>query len=81
MEVPLSPKSHVHDVGEFRDESMNCTESGVVPEDTFDMNDATGLSAETGITRNPMMIRTRKPKNTGDVFMLNHPTLFFPEMR
>lgn len=76
MDVPLSPNSHVHEVGEFRDESINCTESGEVPDEAFDMNEATGLSAETGLTRNTMVIRTRKPQNTGIVFMPNHPIFF-----
>lgn len=79
MEVVLSPNSQVHDVGEPKDESMNCTVSGVVPDETFDMNEATGLSAETGHTRNAMVIRTRMPQNTGSVFMLNLPMFFFPD--
>jgi len=79
VEVVLSPNSHVHEVGEFKDESMNCTESGVFPDEILDMNDATGLSAETGHTRNAMTIRARMPKNTGRVFMLNLPILCFPD--
>ena len=75
----LSPNSHVHEVGEFREESMNCTESGAVPEETFAMNDATGLSAETGHTRNAMVIRARKPQNTASVFMLEPSDTFFPD--
>jgi hypothetical protein len=77
----LSPNNQVHEVGEFRDESINCTESGVVPDDRFDINDATGLSAETGLTRNTMVIKTRSPQNKGIVFMLNRPILFFPDMQ
>jgi hypothetical protein len=81
VEVPLSPNNQVHEVGEFKDESINCTESGVVPDDTFDINDATGLSAETGLTRNTMVRKTRSPQNKGIVFMLNRPILFFPDMQ
>jgi hypothetical protein len=58
---------------------MNCTVSGVVPDETFDMNEATGLSAETGHTRNAMVIRTRMPQNTGSVFILEPSDTFFPD--
>jgi len=77
VEIPPSPKSHVHEVGVFRDESMNCTVSGIVPELAFDMNDATGIFAKTGLMRNTTVTRTRNNQNAGFVFMLNRPILFF----
>ncbi len=59
---------------------MNCTVSGMVPELTFDMNDATGTAATTGLMRNTTVTRTRSIQNTGFVFMLIRPTHFFPGM-
>ena len=45
MDVLLSPNDQAHEVGEFDDESMNCTESGAVPADVAAINEATGVAA------------------------------------
>jgi hypothetical protein len=45
VDVPPSPNDQAHEVGEFVDESRNCTLSGMVPEVAFEWNNATGIMA------------------------------------
>jgi hypothetical protein len=52
----------------------------MVPGLAFDMNDATGTAATTGLMRNTTVTRTGSIQNTGFVFMLIRPTHFFPGM-
>jgi hypothetical protein len=44
-DVPPSPNDQAQEVGEFVDESRNCTLSGMVPEVAFEWNNATGIMA------------------------------------
>jgi hypothetical protein len=66
-DVPPSPNDQNHDTGEFVEESMNWTFSGVVPEVTFDTNEATGTEsfAYTGVKNIiPRMMRISNPKDS-----------------
>jgi hypothetical protein len=45
VDVPPSPNDQAHDVGEFVEESRNCTLSGMVPDVAFEWNIATGIIA------------------------------------
>jgi len=42
-----SPKSQLHEVGEFVEVSVNCTVKGATPELTSQENPATGTAGET----------------------------------
>jgi hypothetical protein len=44
-----SPKSQLHEVGEFVEVSVNCTVSGATPELTSEENPVTGAAGETVI--------------------------------
>jgi len=66
VDVPPSPNDQNHDTGEFVEESMNWTDRGVVPEVTFDTNEATGTEslAYAGVTNTiPKMMRKNNPKD------------------
>ena len=75
VEVPPSPKSHAHEVGDSVVESINWTDNGAVPEVIFDINDAEGLSADTGRITSATAIRTTSPAYSGIGFMLISPKL------
>ena len=50
MDVPPSPKSQDHDVGEPVDVSVKDTSSGAVPDVGVAVNEATGAGGATGLT-------------------------------
>jgi hypothetical protein len=63
-------------VGEFCDESTNCTVSGTVPVEAFEINDATGTAPMTGAIRNRRETKRRKIQSTCFVFIMNQPFTF-----
>jgi hypothetical protein len=76
-EVPPSPNDQAHDVGEFVEVSMNCTDRGPSPLEVFDVNNATGTVAPAAAVRN-MSEATREKRSHRVVrfmvfiWLLNH---------
>lgn len=73
FEVPPSPKDHVHDVGEYVEESTNWTVSGAVPDVVVETKELTGAVAAEGNTRvSESVVMKRRPRNR-DLMVHLHP--------
>jgi hypothetical protein len=61
VEVPPSPNDQTHAIGEFVEESRNCTESGTDPDVTLETKDTAGTDAAFVAVMYPVFVRVSLP--------------------